>query len=70
MCHLYNILNCSLISTYKVCGLGKGKQYPETVLPVLTTLGFLPRIKLCVITLFRRVMNNNVELCSDWLIDS
>ncbi len=35
-----------------------------------TTLGFLPRMKRSVIGLFGRVMNNNVELCSDWLFHS
>ncbi len=34
-----------------------------------TILGFVP-MKWSVITLFGRVMNNNVELCSDWLFYS
>ncbi len=34
-----------------------------------TTLGFLPRMKRSVISLFGRVMNNN-ELCFDWLFHS
>ncbi len=34
------------------------------------TLGFLPRKKQSVIGLFGRVMNNNVELCCDWLFYS
>ncbi len=37
---------------------------------LFTTVGFLPRMKWSVIGLFGRVMNNNVELCSDWLFHS
>ncbi len=36
----------------------------------LKTPGFLPRMKWSVIGLFGRVMNNNAELCSDWLFHS
>ncbi len=54
-----------------VCGLGKGKNYPETVLHVhLQPYDFPPGTKWSVITLFGRVMNNNDELCSDWLFHS
>ncbi len=35
-----------------------------------TILGFLPRMKRSAIGLFGWVMNNNVELCSDWLFHS
>ncbi len=51
--------------------LGKRKKSPETVFTCqFTTLGFVPRMKWSVITLFGRVMNNNVELCSDLLFHS
>ncbi len=69
--HSYNILKCSLISTQKVYGLGKGKHFSINgfVCPFLT-IGFVTRFKWSVITLFGRVMNNNVVLFSDWLFHS
>ncbi len=52
--HRYNILNCSVISTYIL-----QKRFYMSI--------YNPRMKWSVITLFVRVMNTNVELCPDWL---
>ncbi len=69
--HSYNICNCSLISTLNVCDLGKEQKFSRNNFTCpFKTLGFVLRMKWSVITLFGRVMNNNVELCSDWLFYS
>ncbi len=61
--HWYSILNCSLIS------IEEQKFSRNSFTCAFTTLGFLSRMKRSVIG-FGRVMNNNVELCSDWLFHS
>ncbi len=82
--HWYSILNGSLISTNKVCGLGKGKKSPETILHVhLQPYDFSLEWNSLLLAYLEGswiIMTSgligcftvllNVELCSDWLFHS